>query len=99
MSSAVVAVAFDPDDSKTLVTCGKEHIHFWRLHNTRLERKSGFSEVQYWHYSCMISSSPLKKQKCDWAKLTFLPETTLIQGWGIYSLQKELNDKCIRNCC
>ena len=47
MSSAVVAVAFDPDDSKTLVTCGKEHIHFWRLHNTRLERKSGFSEVQY----------------------------------------------------
>ena len=36
---------FDPDDSKTLVTCGKEHIHFWRLHNTRLERKNGYFEV------------------------------------------------------
>jgi len=44
MSGTVVAISFDPDDSKTLVTCGKEHIHFWRLHNTRLERKSGYFE-------------------------------------------------------
>ena len=38
---------FDPDDSKTLVTCGKEHVYFWRLHNTRLERKNGYFEVHY----------------------------------------------------
>ena len=44
--SAMVTVMFDPDDSKTLVTCGKEHINFWRLHNTRLERKNGYFEVQ-----------------------------------------------------
>ncbi|XP_058970636.2 77 kDa echinoderm microtubule-associated protein [Pocillopora verrucosa] len=43
-SNAIVAVVFDPDDSKTLVTCGKEHVYFWRLHNTRLERKSGYFE-------------------------------------------------------
>ena len=43
--SAMAAVMFDPDDSKTLVTCGKEHINFWRLHNTRLERKNGYFEV------------------------------------------------------
>ncbi|XP_020626240.1 echinoderm microtubule-associated protein-like 1 [Orbicella faveolata] len=42
--SAIVAVMFDPDDCKTLVTCGKEHINFWRLHNTRLERKNGYFE-------------------------------------------------------
>ena len=45
--SAIVAVMFDPDDSKTLVTCGKEHVYFWRLHNTRLERKNGYFEVHY----------------------------------------------------
>lgn len=44
MSSAVLALSFDPDDSHTLVSCGKEHIHFWRLLNTRLERKSGYFE-------------------------------------------------------
>lgn len=46
-SNAIVAVIFDPDDSKTLVTCGKEHIYFWRLHNTRLERKNGYFEVHF----------------------------------------------------
>ena len=46
MSGAVLAILFDPDDSKTVVSCGHEHIHFWRLHNARLERKSGYFEVQ-----------------------------------------------------
>ena len=56
-SSAIVAVVFDPDDSKTLVTCGKEHIYFWRLHNTRLERKNGYFEVCWtvWFYICVYS--------------------------------------------
>lgn len=44
MSAAVLAILFDPDDSKTVVSCGYEHIHFWRLHNARLERKSGYFE-------------------------------------------------------
>lgn len=63
-SNAIVAVVFDPDDSKTLVTCGKEHVYFWRIHNTRLERKSGYFEVhvRLWilHYldcNCKVSSA------------------------------------------
>ena len=50
-----MAVVFDPDDSKTLVTCGKEHVYFWRLHNTRLERKSGYFEV---NLSVLIQHEP-----------------------------------------
>ena len=71
---------FDPDDSKTLVTCGKEHIHFWRLHNTRLERKNGYFEVHLirfllFGYSSARDQAIQKGHHCHYSGLDFKEET------------------------
>jgi microtubule-associated protein-like 1/2 len=42
----VLAVDFNPNDSKRLVTCGKSHIAFWRLNEEKkIEKKMGVFEV------------------------------------------------------
>ena len=42
----MLAVDFNPNDSKRLVTCGKSHIAFWRLNEEKkIEKKMGVFEV------------------------------------------------------
>ncbi|XP_048581146.1 echinoderm microtubule-associated protein-like 4 isoform X2 [Nematostella vectensis] len=58
LSAPVLDIAFDPDDSKTIVSCGKEHIYFWRWHNGKLERKNGYFEYPVPQYLTCMDFAP-----------------------------------------